>query len=181
MLVLAKDDTGRVGVVIDNGCLFRGGKEKAIRTSIINADLIEAVILLPEKLFYNTGAPGAVIILNRNKPKPRKGKILFINASNEYEQHPNVRKLNRLGDEHIEKIVKAYKEFRDSDGFSRVVEIEKIKKENDYNLNVTLYVFPEEEVEEIDVAKEWEGLCKVERELVEIDRKIENYLKELRY
>jgi len=128
MLVLAKDDTGRVGVVIDNGCLFRDGKEKAIRTSIINADLIEAVILLPEKLFYNTGAPGAVIILNRNKPKSRKGKILFINASNEYEQHPNVRKLNRLGDEHIEKIVKAYKEFRDPDGFSRVVEIEKIKK-----------------------------------------------------
>jgi len=72
-------------------------------------------------------------------------------------------------------------DIRDSDGFSRVVEIEKIKKENDYNLNVTLYVFPEEEVEEIDVAKEWEGLCKVERELVEIDRKIENYLKELRY
>jgi len=80
------------------------------------------------KIRYNTGAPGAVIILNRNKPKPRKGKILFINASNEYEQHPNVRKLNRLGDEHIEKIVKAYKEFRDSDGFSRVVEIEKIKR-----------------------------------------------------
>ena len=181
MLVLAKDDTGRVGVVIDNGCLFRGGKEKAIRTSIINADLIEAVILLPEKLFYNTGAPGAVIILNRNKPKPRKGKILFINASNEYQQHPDVRKLNRLGDEHIEKIVKAYKEFRDSDGFSRVVEIEKIKKENDYNLNVTLYVFPEEEVEEIDVAEEWREVLKVNRDLQRLEGKIEKYLKELVY
>jgi len=180
MLASAKDETGRVGVVIDNGCLFRGGRERAIRTSIINADLIEAVILLPEKLFYNTGAPGAVIVLNKNKPKPRKGKILFINASNEYEQHPSVRKLNRLGDEHIDKIVKAYREFKDSDGFSRVVEIEKIK-ENDYNLNVTLYVFPEEEVEEINVAKEWEGLRKVERELVEIEKKIEGYLKELKY
>ncbi len=180
MLASAKERGGRVGVVIDNGCLFRGGKEKAIRTSIVNADLIEAVILLPEKLFYNTGAPGAVIVLNKNKPKARKGKVLFINASNEYEQHPSVRKLNRLGDEHIEKIVKAYKEFRDSGGFSKVVEIEKIK-ENGYNLNVTLYVFPEEEIEEIDVTKEWEGLRKVERELVEVEKKIEGYLKELKY
>jgi len=180
MLASAKDDTGRVGVVIDNGCLFRGGKEKAIRTSIIKADLIEAVILLPEKLFYNTGAPGAIIVLNKNKPQGRKGKVLFINASGEYEQHPDVRKLNRLGDEHIEKIVKAYKEFKDSDGFSRVVEIEKIK-ENDYNLNVTLYVFPEEEVEEIDVAGEWKELRRLEGELVEIERKIEGYLRELEY
>ncbi len=184
MLSSAKDDTGRVGVVIDNGCLFRGGKEKATRTSVLNADLIEAVILLPEKLFYNTGAPGAVIVLNKNKPKPRKEKILFINASNEYERHPDVRKLNRLGDEHIEKIVKAYKDLRLGDvrseieGFAKVVEIEKIK-ENDYNLNVTLYVFPEEEIEEIDVKREWQQLKDIEKELGMIEQRIENYLREL--
>ena len=141
-------------------------------------DTIKMGLVLMCKIRYNTGAPGAVIILNRNKPKPRKGKILFINASNEYEQHPNVRKLNRLGDEHIEKIVKAYKEFRDSDGFSRVVEIEKIK-ENDYNLNVTLYVFPEEEVEEIDVAKEWEEVLDIDEQIKNVTEKIEGYLKEL--
>jgi len=180
MLFSAKDDTGRVGVVIDNGCLFRSGKENAIRTSIINADLIETVILLPEKLFYNTGAPGAVIVFNKNKPDIRKGKILFINASNEYEQHPSVRKLNRLGDKNIEKIVKAYKDFKDSDGFSKVVEFEKIK-ENDYNLNVTLYVFPEEEVEEIDVKQEWKEVQKIDDELNKLERKIEGYLKELAY
>jgi len=84
-----------------------------------------------------------------------------------------------LGDEHIEKIVKAYKKFKDSDGFSRVVGIEKIK-ENDYNLNVTLYVFPEEEVEEIDVAKEWKEVRKIEKELKEIEDKIEVYLSELK-
>jgi len=178
MLASAKDNTGRVGVVIDNGCLFRGGKEKATRTSIVNADLIEAVILLPEKLFYNTGAPGAIIVLNKNKPKIRKGKILFINASNEYEQHPNVRKLNCLRHEHIEKIVKAYKRHKNSDGFSKVVEIEEIK-ENDYNLNVTLYAFPEEEVEDIDVVEEWKDLGNLEDKLVEIERKVEGYLKEL--
>jgi type I restriction enzyme M protein len=184
MLAQAIEPSGRIGIVIDNGCLFRGGKEKAIRMRIIQADLIESVILLPEKLFYNTGAPGAVIVLNKNKPKPRKGKILFINASNEYEEHPSVRKLNRLGDKHIEKIVKAYKDFRfgnlrcEVDGFSKVVEIEKIK-ENDYNLNVTLYVFPEDEVEEIDVRKEWRELQGIEKELSGIERKLEGYLKEL--
>jgi len=179
MLVSANDKTGRVGVVIDNGCLFRGGKEKAIRTSIVNADLIEAVILLPEKLFYNTGAPGAVIVLNRNKPKERRGKVFFINASKEYKQHPEVRKLNQLGDDHIKKIVKAYKEFTNEDGFSKVIEIGKIK-ENDYNLNVTLYVFPEEETEEIDVMKEWADLRSIEKEIFEVEGKIEGYLRELK-
>ena len=181
MLASAKDETGRVGVVIDNGCLFRGGKEKVIRASVINADRIECVILLPEKLFYNTGAPGAIIILNKNKPESRKGKILFINASQECEKHPDVRKLNRLGDKHIEKIVKAYREFKDSDGFSKVVETEKIKEENDCNLNVTLYVFPEEEVEEIDVAKEWKEMLAIDEQIKNVTEKIEGYLEELKY
>ncbi|MDO8885971.1 type I restriction-modification system subunit M [Candidatus Oleimmundimicrobium sp.] len=179
MVSSTKDDTGRVGVVIDNGSLFRGGKEKAIRMAALNADYIEALILLPEKLFYNTGAPGAVMILNKNKPTDRKEKILFINASNEYEQHPDVRKLNRLGDKHIKNIVEAYREFSDGDGFSRVVSLEEIK-ENDYNLNVTLYVFPEEEIEEIDVDKEWDELKILEGELAEVENKIEGYLEELK-
>jgi len=179
MLASANEKTGRVGVVIDNGCLFRGGKEKAIRTGILNADLIEAVILLPEKLFYNTGAPGAIIIFNKNKPRERKGKVFFINASKEYQQHSEVRKLNQLGDAHIERMVEAYKEFKNEQGFSKAIGIEKVK-ENDYNLNVTLYVFPEEETEEIDVAKEWEELRGLEKEIFAIEEKIEGYLRELK-
>ncbi len=170
----------KVGIVIDNGCLFRGGREKRIRQRILKDDLVECVILLPEKLFYNTGAPGAIIIFNKKKPEERKGKVLFINASKKYEQHPEVRKLNRLGEKHIEKIVNAYKEFKNIEGFSRVVSLDEIK-ENDYNLNVTLYVFPIEEVEEIDVAKEWNELKKIEEELKEVEKKIEGYLEELRY
>jgi type I restriction enzyme M protein len=103
---------------------------------------------------------------------------LFINASKEFQQHPEVRKLNQLGGDHIKKIVKAYREFTAGEGFSKMVEIEKIK-ENDYNLNVTLYVFPEEETEEIDVAKEWEELKGIEKEIFAIEDKIEGYLKEL--
>ncbi len=66
MLASAKENTGRVGIVIDNGCLFRGGKERAIRSKVIEDDLLECVILLPEKLFYNTGAPGAILIFSKN-------------------------------------------------------------------------------------------------------------------
>ncbi|MHB9129226.1 MAG: type I restriction-modification system subunit M, partial [Candidatus Humimicrobiaceae bacterium] len=95
MLASAKSETGKIGVIIDNGCLFRGGKEKIIRTKIVDEDFIETIILLPEKLFYNTGAPGTIIILNKNKPGFKKKKIQFINAGKEYESHPDVRKLNR--------------------------------------------------------------------------------------
>ncbi|MCS7106201.1 MAG: type I restriction-modification system subunit M, partial [Candidatus Aenigmarchaeota archaeon] len=110
-IIASMKENGRAAIVIDNGCLFRGGKEKAIRAQVLEKDLIEAVILLPEKLFYNTGAPGVIIILRKNKPEKRKGKVLFINASQEYEKHPEVRKLNRLGEKNIEKIVEVYKSF----------------------------------------------------------------------
>ena len=179
MIASAKDGAGKVGIVIDNGCLFRGGKEKSIRARILEEDLIESVILLPEKLFYNTGAPGAIIIFNKNKSEERKNKVLFINASQEYEQHPEVRKLNRLGDEHIEKIAEAYQEFREIEGFSRIVSPDEIK-ENDFNLNVTLYVFPIEEIEEIDVDKEWEELKEIEKNIKKVEEKIEEFLKLIR-
>jgi len=103
-------------VVIDNGALFRSGREKAIRKGVLEANLLEAVLLLPEKLFYNTGAPGAILVFRKNKPEERKGRVLFINACQEFEPHPTVRKLNRLGDTHIHKIVETYREFREGEG-----------------------------------------------------------------
>ncbi len=168
-----------VGVVIDNGALFRGGREKKIRGKIVDKDWIEAVILLPEKLFYNTGAPGAIIIFNKQKSKERRGKIIFINASQEYEKHPDVRKLNILSEKNIERIVNAYRDFRDDDGFVRVVGIQEIR-DNDYNLNVTLYAFPEIEEEEIDVAREWEEIKKIDEEMQVVNEKIEEYLRVIR-
>lgn len=178
MLASAKDDTGRVGVVIDNGCLFRGGKEKTIRTLVARENLIEAVILLPEKLFYNTGAPGAIFIFNKNKPADRKDKVLFINASREFGQHPDIRKLNQIGEANITNIAKAYREFEEREGFSKAISLSALEA-NDFNLNVTLYVFPEEETEEIDVNKEWQELRALDKEIKTIDEKIEGYLKEL--
>jgi type I restriction enzyme M protein len=178
MLAMAKNDNGRVGVVIDNGCLFRGGKEGDIRRKIVEADLIECVLLLPEKLFYNTGAPGAIIIFRKNKPAERKGKILFINASNEYIKHPTVRKLNSLSDENIKHIAEAYKRFKDKAGFCKVVSIEEVRR-NDYNLNVTLYVMPIEESERIDIVKEWMELKELEKEKQEIANKLEQYISKI--
>ena len=179
MIASAKDETGRVGVVIDNGCLFRGGKEKTIRTKIVERDLIETIILLPEKLFYNTGAPGTVIILNKNKPEFKKEKIQFINAGDEFEVHPEIRKLNLLGDKNIKKISDAYKGKDEIRGFSHLIEKEKIAK-NDFNLNVTLYVFPEEEDEEINIAQEWEEIALINKKISLTEDKIGKYLEELK-
>jgi len=178
MLASSKED-GRIGLVVDNGCLFRGGKERAVRRKIIEKDWIECVILTPEKLFYNTGAPGAIIIFNKNKQKGRHNKILFINASNEFIPHPSVRRLNSLSDKNINKIVEAYRRFSNIEGFSKVVDIKDVAA-NDYNLNVTLYVMPIEEKEEIDILKEFSELKELEKERQEISEKIEEYIAELR-
>jgi type I restriction enzyme M protein len=181
MLASAKDNGSRVGIVIDNGCLFRGGKEKTIRTAVLSEkhDLVECVILLPEKLFYNTGAPGAIIIFNLHKSAERKGKVLFINASKEAEQHPEVRKLNRLSEANIRKIADAYKNFTEEKSFSRIVPIKEILEQNDSNLNVTLYVMQDEENEGINIAQEYAELKKLETQRQEISAKLEKFLKEI--
>ncbi|MEM0172447.1 type I restriction-modification system subunit M [Thermofilum sp.] len=178
MLASAKDN-GRVGLVVDNGCLFRGGAEKQVRSKIVEKDWVESIILLPEKLFYNTGAPGAIIIFNKNKPPKRRGKILFINASNNYIKHPTVRKLNSLSDENIRRIAEAYKNFRDIEGFAKVVSLDEVRA-NNYNLNVTLYVTPAEKGEEIDIFKEFEKLKALEAERAEVMTKLEEYIQKIK-
>jgi type I restriction enzyme M protein len=177
MLASAKEN-GRVGLVVDNGCLFRGGAERQVRSKVVEKDWVECIILLPEKLFYNTGAPGAIMIFNKNKPQKRRGKILFINASNEYIPHPSVRRLNSLSKENINKIAETYRKFTDTSEFSRVVDISEVK-DNDYNLNVTLYVMPIEEKEQIDISKEFQELKELEREKQEVMTKLEQYVSEV--
>lgn len=177
MLASTTDD-GKVGVVIDNGCLFREGAEKAIRSRIVNDDLLESVILLPEKLFYNTGAPGAIMIFNKGKQADRNGRVLFINASNEYIPHPDVKRLNSLSDANIKRVVDTYKKFEDVEGFARVVDLNKIR-ENDYNLTVTLYVIPIEDDEPIDLKEVYNDLLKLEEERKEIDDKISEIISEI--
>ncbi|PMP74716.1 MAG: restriction endonuclease subunit M, partial [Aciduliprofundum sp.] len=165
----------KVGIILDQGALFRGGKERNIRERIVRADLIESVILLPEKLFYNTGASGIIIIFNKNKDKSRKGKILFIDATSLHVKHPEVRKLNKLSDENIERIVQLYREFKDEPNFAKVVDIQDVEK-NDFNLNLSLYVMKINDEEEIHIVEEFEELKELERQRQEILKEIENYV-----
>ncbi len=167
----------KAGIVIDNGVLFRGKSEKRIRKEIVEKDLIEAVIQLPP-IFGKEKRAGAIIIFNKNKPEGRKGKVLFINASEEYEKHPEISAMNRIGEKHIEKILNVYREFKDIEGFARVVTLEEIAK-NDYNLNVSLYVTPVEEEEKIDLEKEVEELISLENKRSEITLKIAELTKNI--
>jgi type I restriction enzyme M protein len=180
MLASAKNGNGRVGVVIDNGCLFRGGKEGTIRQQILEADLLECIILTPEKLFYNTGASGALLFFAKNKREEHRGKVLIVNASQEFSKHPDVRKLNILADNNIGRITGVANQWEEIEGFSRIISLAEIKK-NDYNLNVTLYVSPQKEIEDVDILATWAAIRDVEKELRIVDDKIAGHLKEIGY
>jgi len=146
MIASLKDD-GILATVMPHGVLFRGGQEKVIREGIIKDDLIEAIIGLPPKLFYNTGIPACIVVINRNKPKELKNKILFINADKEYGEGRNQ---NYLRYEDIEKIVTVFEKKLEIPKYSRLVDIKEIK-ENDFNLNIRRYVdnSPEPEIENV--------------------------------
>jgi type I restriction enzyme M protein len=128
---------GMMATVMPHGVLFRGSEEKKIRTEIIKADLLEAVIGLPPNLFYGTGIPACIMVLKAKGAKPgeRKDKVLFINADGEYYAG---RAQNYLRPEHIEKIVSAFDAFKDIPGYAAVVKRSEIES-NDWNLNIRRY------------------------------------------
>ena len=105
MVATMKDDTGRVGVVMPHGVLFRGGKEGAIRQCLLEKDLIEAVLGLPNNLFYSTSIPVCLLILRKSKRADRQGKVLFIDASAKFQ--PN-RNQNTMNEKDIEAVHAAY-------------------------------------------------------------------------
>jgi hypothetical protein len=145
-------------IILPTGVLFRGNKEEKIREKLIELDLIDAVVALPDKLFANTGIPVCLLILKKNK---QTKDILFIDASHDFIKKP---KQNNLSDEHIDKLVNTYLNRCNIDKYSRVVEVEEILK-NGYNLNMPRYVdtYVKEEVPSLEVTM---------RELSEIDKEI---------
>jgi len=138
---------GMVATVMPHGVLFRGGAEKEIRRKFLDQDLIEAVISLPQNLFYGAGIPACILVMrpnlsgakkNPNKPANRRGRVFFINADAEYLAG---RAQNYLRPEHIEKIASTFERYEDVENYSRAVPLEDITgEENDYNLNVRRYV-----------------------------------------
>lgn len=176
-MVATLNHQGKAGVVMPHGILFRGGAEGKIRQGLLEEDLIEAVIGLPSNLFYGTGIPASILILNRNKPAERKGKVFFLHGANDYQEGKNQ---NFLRDEDIEKIVHAYDAWEDMDKYCRVVDREEIKA-NDWNLNIARYVDTTEEEEQIDVEVALTQLRQLEKERAEVETVMNGYLKELGY
>ena len=136
-----------MGVVVPHGVLFRGASEKDIRKGILEDDLLEAVIGLPSALFYGTGIPAALLIINKKKPDERKGKVLFINGELEYEEGKNQ---NKLRDNDIQHVLDVYDAFEDEKRYSKVVSMDEIR-ENDYNLNIRRYADTSPPPEQFDV------------------------------
>lgn len=176
MLATLKAD-GRAAIVMPHGVLFRGSGDGRIRQGLLENDLIEGVIGLPENLFAGTGIPAAILLLNRDKPAERKGKVLFVHAANEYEARP---KKNILTRDNIDRIVAAWRSWDDEERFARVVEFSEIK-ENDFNLNIARYVDTLEPEEPIDVALALSALQDAERARDEAAQRMDTILREMGY
>lgn len=174
-MVAVLNKHGKLGVVMPHGVLFRGSSEGEIRKGLLKDDLIEAVIGLPTNLFYGTGIPAAVLVLNRSKPAARRGKVLFVEASRDYRDGTNQ---NHLRDEDVTRIAQAVLKFADVERYARVVSVEEIEK-NDGNLNITRYVETAEAQERVDVAAAVRALREAEKARDESRAKMETYLQEL--
>ena len=137
-----KQDNGVMSIVLPHGVLFRGNAEGTIRKALLEEGAIDTVIGLPANIFFNTSIPTTVIILKKNRTNR---DVYFIDASKEFDKGKNQ---NIMTDDHIEKILQAYKSREDMDKFAHLASFEEIV-ENDYNLNIPRYVdtFEEEEVE----------------------------------
>ena len=134
MVAILKAD-GRMAVVMPHGVLFRGGEEMRYRSHLINEGLLECIIGLPEGLFYGTGIPACILIINKKDALQRNG-VFFINADREYKEGKNQ---NILRPEDVEKISYVYLNKREIEKYSRFVSKEELKQEN-YNCNIRRYV-----------------------------------------
>ena len=152
-----KHDTGRCVVLWPHGILFRDA-EREMRRKMIESDCVDCVIGLGPNLFYNSPMEACLLICRMQKPANRRGKILFINAVDEVRRDKTI---SMLEERHIDKIFKAYKEYKDIPGFAKVVKNEQIL-ENDATLNISQYVsrlevtddVPKQTLEEL--LEEWE-------------------------
>jgi type I restriction enzyme M protein len=169
------NDKGQAAIICSQGVLFRGNEESRIRENMIKEDIIEGVVALPPKLFYGTGIPGCVLILNKKKPEKRKNKVILIYAAKEYEEG-KVR--NKLREEDIKKISSAFKKYEEVKGYCHITDFEELK-ENEFNLNVPRYVDISITEDEIDIQNTIDELKKLEKEREEIEIHVSKNLKEL--
>jgi type I restriction enzyme M protein len=172
MVETITEDSGRVGVVIPHGVLFRGASEGVIRRKLIEENLLDAVIGLAPNLFYGTGIPAVILIFRKHKSD---STVLFIDASAEFEDGKNQ---NRLCEEHIEKVVATYLRRESVPRYAHLATADELK-ENDYNLNIPRYVDTFEAEEQIDVRAVQEEIETLENELKTTNETMKAYLNEL--
>ena len=175
MLATAVEGKGRVGVVVPHGVLFRGGAEGAIRKSVVEENLLDAVVGLPGNLFYGAGIPAALLIFDKSRKQNGKGDVFFIDASREFEQATNQ---NRLRQTDIDKIVSTYRSRKEIDKYSHRAKYSEIV-ENEFNLNIPRYVDTFEPEPEIDVVAVQKEIEEIEAKLAATRKKMAGYLKEL--
>ena len=188
MIETTYEDTGKVGVIVPHGVLFRGSSEGAIRKKLIEDNMLDAVIGLPSNLFFGTGIPAAILLFNRGKGDNKD--VLFIDASREFDAGKNQ---NRLREKDIQHIVDTYKAFKKTsplggglEGAGAVIEEKyayratiKEVQENDYNLNIPRYVDTFEEEEVVDIKATQVKIGQLKTELASVETQMEEYLKEL--
>jgi len=170
-------EKGKLGIVLDNGVLFRGNKEAEARKQFVENDLIEAVIGLPANLFANTGSPGCLLIINRDKPQERKNKIIFIDASKDYLEG---KAQNHLREEDVKKTLETYETYEAIEKYCSVCELSEVK-ENDYNLNISRYVDTTEEEISVNIPDVLKNLKTLESKRAEINIKLAGFLQEVGY
>ena len=164
--------TGRVGVVVPHGVLFRGGAEGTIRQKLIEENLLDAVIGLPANLFFGTGIPAAILVFKRQRSD---NKVLFIDASRDFQPGTNQ---NYLRKQDLEKIVAAYRARQTLDKYAYLADFDELK-ENDFNLNIPRYVDTFEPEPPVDMAAVNAEIDTLKTELSGVEAKMADYLREL--
>ena len=169
---LEPSQNGRVAVVVPHGVLFRSGAEGKIRKQFIEENLLDAVIGLASNLFFGTGIPVAILVFKRNKPDT---SVHFIDASKDFEPGSNQ---NRLRGQDRDKILAAYRARETVDKFAYLADFDEIK-ENDFNLNIPRYVDTFEPEPPVDMIAVNADIDRLKAELVDVEAKMEAYLREL--
>lgn len=164
---------GRVGVVVPHGVLFRGSTEKKIRQTAIEENLLEGVIGLPANLFFGVTIPAALLIFRRGRQLD--DGVFFIDASRDFEKGKNQ---NQLRDEDLEKVVAAWTTREDIDKYAHLASREEVEQ-NEFNLNIPLYVDTFEEEEPVDLDAVKAGIAELDTQLAEARADLEKALTEL--
>lgn len=172
MIDSAVEGSGKVGVIVPHGVLFRGSAERTIRENLIRENLLEAVIGLPSNLFFGTGIPAAILIFNKGK---KHKDVLFIDASKDFESG---KKQNKLRVPHMQKVMDAFTNFQSVEKYAHLATFEEIEG-NDFNLNIPRYVDTFEAEEVVDLKLVQTEIETLESKLTKVKEEIKNYLHEL--